>query len=170
MTQHRLPQDAMPVTRVARPFTARPFTGRHMAAILITFFGVVIIVNVVMARLALSTFGGVVVENSYVASQNFNRWLGEARSEKALGFAGSIARDETGALAVVLNDAQGHAIAGAAVTALAEHPLGLRDDLALSLNETAPGHYRAALPGGRWRIKLKVVQHGATWRMMGDVG
>ena len=155
MTQHRV---------------VRPFTGRHMAAILVTFFGVVIVVNVIMARLATSTFGGVVVENSYVASQNFNRWLGEARSERALGWNGAVARSSDGALAVTLSDAQGHALAGAQVTAVAEHPLGLRDDLALTLNETAPGHYRASLPAGRWRIKLKVVRQGTTWRMMGDVG
>ncbi|WP_179505217.1 MULTISPECIES: FixH family protein [unclassified Sphingomonas] len=155
MTQHR---------------PARPFTGRHMAAILISFFGVVIAVNVVMARLATSTFGGAVVENSYVASQNFNRWLGEARTERALGWAGAVARGSDGALAVTLNDAQGYALSGAQVTAVAEHPLGLRDDLALTLHETAPGQYRAALPAGRWRIKLRVARHGATWRMMGDVG
>jgi hypothetical protein len=97
----------------------------------------------------------------YVASQNFNRWLGEARSERALGWNG-VARSSDGALAVTLSDAQGHALAGAQVTAVAEHPLGLRDDLALTLNETAPGHYRASLPAGRWRIKLRVVRQGAT--------
>ena len=36
----------------------RPFTGRHMAMILIAGFGVVIAVNVAMARMAISTFGG----------------------------------------------------------------------------------------------------------------
>jgi hypothetical protein len=36
----------------------------------------------------------------------------------------------------------------ARVTALAEHPLGLRDDMAVTLNETAPGHYApGCLPG-----------------------
>ena len=53
----------------------RAFTGRHMAAIMVAFFGVVIVVNLLNARLASSTFGGEVVENSYVASQDFNRWL-----------------------------------------------------------------------------------------------
>jgi len=155
MTQHR---------------TIRPFTGRHMAAILIAFFGVVIAVNVVMARLATSTFGGVVVENSYVASQNFNQWLGEARQERALGWSSVMARGEDGALAVTLRGAAGRPLAGVQVTAVAEHPLGLRDDLNLVFNETAPGHYRASLPAGRWRIKLLVRQRGAIWRTVGDVG
>ena len=61
----------------------RNFSGKHMAIILVSFFGVVIVVNLVMARLAVSTFGGVVVENSYVASQEFNRWLEEAEAEAA---------------------------------------------------------------------------------------
>jgi nitrogen fixation protein FixH len=132
MTQHRV---------------VRPFTGRHMAAILVTFFGVVIVVNVIMARLATSTFGGVVVENSYVASQNFNRWLGEARGERALGWNGAVARSSDGALAVTLSDAQGHA-GRRASDRRGRTPLGLRDDLALTLNETAPGHYAPACRPG----------------------
>ena len=58
----------------------RPFTGRHMAAIMVAFFGVVIAVNVYMARLATSTFTGVVVENSYVA--------GSTRPAPRIGSAG----------------------------------------------------------------------------------
>jgi len=44
--------------------TGKPFTGRHMLAVLVGFFGVVIAVNFIMASYATSTFGGVVVENS----------------------------------------------------------------------------------------------------------
>ena len=61
-----------------------PLTGKRMTGIFVLFFGVVIAVNVVMACYASSTFGGIVVENSYVASQDFNRWLDEAAAEKAL--------------------------------------------------------------------------------------
>ena len=50
----------------------RTFTGRHMTMVLVAFFGTIIVVNFTMARFASSTFGGVVVENSYVASQHFN--------------------------------------------------------------------------------------------------
>jgi nitrogen fixation protein FixH len=64
----------------------RQFTGgtwRRMVA----FFGVVIAVNLTMARLAIGSFGGVVVENSYVASQKFNGWLDRPRAGGA-GLAG----------------------------------------------------------------------------------
>ena len=51
----------------------RRFTGWHFTAIITAFFGVVIAVNLTMAVFATRTFGGVVVENSYVASQTFDR-------------------------------------------------------------------------------------------------
>ena len=41
---------------------AKEFTGRHMTAILVGFFGVVIAVNLTMASYATGTFGGVVVD------------------------------------------------------------------------------------------------------------
>src|SRR3546814_2526847 len=59
------------------------FTGRHAAMILVAFFGVVIAVNIVMASFALSTFGGTVVDNSYVASQHYNQWLARADAQRS---------------------------------------------------------------------------------------
>src|SRR3546814_12783326 len=52
----------------------------------IAFFGVVISVNIVMASFALSTFGGTVVVNSYVASQHYNEWLARADAQDRLGW------------------------------------------------------------------------------------
>ena len=80
----------------------RTFTGRHMFAILAVFFGVVIAVNFTMATFASTTFGGVVVENSYVASQHFNRWLDEAAEEKALGWQARVSRTASGRVTIDL--------------------------------------------------------------------
>ena len=63
----------------------KAFTGRHAAMILVAFFGTVIGVNMVMASFALSTFGGTVVDNSYVASQHYNEWLARADAQDRLG-------------------------------------------------------------------------------------
>ena len=73
----------------------KPFTGRHAAIILVAFFGVVIGVNMVMASFALSTFGGTVVDNSYVASQHYNEWLARAEAQDRLGWEESVAVDES---------------------------------------------------------------------------
>ncbi|HQS95638.1 MAG: hypothetical protein B7Y31_02585 [Novosphingobium sp. 16-62-11] len=146
----------------------RPFTGRTMAVILVSFFAVVVAVNVLMARLASSTFGGVVVDNSYVASQQFNGWLKEARAEKALGWKGQIARDPMNRATIALTDSAGKPIAAAKVTAVAEHPLGQRPTTALVLHETAPGTYSAPLEQGRWRLNVMVEADGQIWRTVGE--
>lgn len=149
--------------------TARPFTSKHITLILVSFFGVVIAVNVLMARLASSTFGGVVVENSYVASQQFNGWLKEASAEQALGWNAGFARDGQGRAAITLRDRTGRAIAAAKVTAVAEHPLGQRPETDLTLRETALGTYAAPLEAGRWRLRVMVEAEGKVWRTVGEV-
>ena len=143
------------------------FTGRHITVIMTAFFAIVIAVNVFMATMASTTFGGVVVENSYVASQHFNRWLDEAFAEKALGWNARATRAGDGRLAV--------SVAGpteaASLSAVARHPLGSAPDRALTFVRQADGRFlsREALPSGRWRLRLKVIAQGRTWRTEGDI-
>ncbi|MHA6719858.1 FixH family protein [Sphingomonas sp. RS6] len=133
----------------------RPFTGWHMAAILIGFFGVVIAVNLVMATNAVRTFGGVVVDNSYVASQYFNRWLAEGREQAAQGWRAEAHGTPDGALVVALRDARGP-IRQAIVTVEAEHPLGRVPGRSIALTTLGDGRYAAphALSAGRWRVRI----------------
>jgi nitrogen fixation protein FixH len=140
----------------------RAFTGRHMAAILVAFFGVIIAVNVVNARYASATFGGEVVENSYVASQRFNRWLDEAKIEKSLGWDEVTTWRPDGRLVVALEGVP----EGAAVEALARHPLGRMPDRSLTFDRIAAGRYlsREALPEGRWDVRVTVAAQGHLWR------
>lgn len=65
---------------------SREFTGRHLLAIMLGFFGVIIAVNVTMAVVAGTSWTGFVVQNSYVASQEFNEKAAEARAQAALGW------------------------------------------------------------------------------------
>ena len=64
----------------------REFTGWHMLAIMVAFFSVVIAVNLTMAFFARSSWTGFVVENTYVASQQFNEKAAEGRAQAALGW------------------------------------------------------------------------------------
>jgi nitrogen fixation protein FixH len=140
----------------------RTFTGRHMAAILIAFFGVVIAVNVVNARYASSTFGGEVVENSYVASQRFNRWLDDAKSEKALGWDEVTTWRPDGRLVVAVTGMPEHAV----IKAMARHPLGTLPDRAMTFDRIGNGRFlsRQALPDGRWDVRLTLAADGRVWR------
>lgn len=146
----------------------RPFTGRHMAMIMIAFFGVVVVVNFYMASVAGSTFGGVVVENSYVASQKFNRWLEEAEAEKALGWTAETTRRPDGRVTVVL---AGVPAGRNAVQGTARHPLGRMADQPLTFSSLDGREYvsDAPLPQGRWRVRIVVNAAGKTMRTEQDV-
>lgn len=137
------------------------FTGRHMATILVLGFGVVIGVNFLMAHYAVSTFGGVVVENSYVASQDFNRWLDEAAKEKALGWKAQAKRRSDGKLYVRIEEAP----AGARLSGDAWHPLGAEEDRTLTFDADGHGGYisRESVPAGRWTLRLAVEADGQIW-------
>ncbi|MBC2834647.1 FixH family protein [Paragemmobacter straminiformis] len=58
-------------------------TGKHVLAITVGAFAVIIGVNLVMAFQAISTFPGLEVENGYVASQSFDA---EKKAQDALGW------------------------------------------------------------------------------------
>ncbi|WDF73297.1 FixH family protein [Novosphingobium sp. KACC 22771] len=145
-----------PVTTASvarRPFR---FTGWHMTMILVAFFGIVIVVNVYMATLASRSFSGVVVDNSYVASQHYNTWLDEAAKEKALGWQVSALRQGDGRVAVsLIGDARPQ---NAVLGGEAWHPLGQQADRTVSFRKAGDGRWISIdpLPEGRWRLRLKL--------------
>lgn len=137
------------------------FTGRHMAAVMVAGFGVVVAVNVSMAMMATHGFGGVVVENSYVASQKFNGWLEESRREQALGWNAAITRDSEGRLEVVTRQVP----AGAQVSAQTRRPLGAPETVRLDFAQAGQGRFvsTSPLPGGRWIVRLTIEKEGRRW-------
>ena len=140
----------------------KPFTGKHMTLILVAGFAVVIAVNFLMASLARSTFGGIVVENSYVASQQFNRWLDEAARERALGWKAIASRRGDGRIGLTVTGMPKEA----SVTAEARHPLGQMEDVPFKFVRDAGGALVSdrELPAGRWTLRIAVVAGGRTWR------
>ncbi len=140
-------------------FQMRRFTGYHATAMISLFFAVVIAVNVLMATFAVRTFGGTVVENSYVASQHFNGWLEEARREARLAWSvDQPVRDTADRLSIGARDAQSRPLATARVSAHAVHPLGRMPERRLTFTEVAPGAYRSVegLPPGRWKLWVRI--------------
>lgn len=128
------------------------FTGRAFAAIIVGFFAVVVAVNITMARLASGTFGGTVVDNSYVASQKFNGWLEQARMQDRLGWVTPVNLDAARHVTVAVPGA------GFAISGTAHHPLGRAADVPLQFSSDRSGALRSAapLPAGRWQVRLEI--------------
>lgn len=132
----------------------KEITGRHVAMILIGFFGIVIAVNLLMARLAVTTFGGALAENGYVASQDYNKWIAESAAQDKLGWA-MTARIEDRYLLI---DTRG--AAAPTLDVIAQHPLGRVDDQKIAMVLIGPGQFRSAksMPEGRWKLHVIMSQ------------
>jgi len=141
---------------------SREFTGRHMLAVTLSFFGVVIAVNLAMATFARTSWTGLVVQNSYVASQQFNEKAREGRAQAALGWSGRLAIED-GYLRYTLNDAGGRPVDAAAATAMLRHPAYDRKDLTLSLDQVSRGVFvsREKVDDGLWIVELDADAGGA---------
>jgi nitrogen fixation protein FixH len=135
----------------------RRFTGWHMATIMIAFFGVVIAVNLVMATFAVRTFGGLVVDNSYVASQDYNGWLARARRQAELGWNSEMTLSDSRHVEVRISSPR-ETLSAARVTGVATHPLGRAPDQNLDFERAGENQYRSrqALPPGRWHVLVSV--------------
>lgn len=144
------------------------FTGWHFTGILVAGFGVVVAVNFFMASVAIGSFGGVVVENSYVASQKFNDWLAEAERSNALGWSARVSRDGEGRLLVTSEGLPD----GATAYAELRHPLGKSDRISWQLRQADVNSFVSpqALPEGRWLVRLTLAHEGREMRIERPVG
>ena len=132
------------------------FTGRHMLATMLAFFGVIIGVNITMAYFARSSWTGLVVENSYVASQEFNAKMAETRAQDALGWSSTITIAD-GRVRYELADKDGHAVGLKSVAVKFMHPVDDREDVSVQLTRGADGVYEAPhdVPDGVWLVEVE---------------
>jgi len=129
----------------------RKLTGRTVLIIAVTAFGVVIAANMAMLYAATGTFPGLVVKNSYVASQG---WDARKAEQAALGWQSAIAfRGDT--LTASLTDETGARVEGLAVTATIGRPASDVADQTIKLAAGA-GAYAAplTLAPGQWRVEI----------------
>src|SRR5690606_30821934 len=108
------------------------FTGWHMAGVMVLFFGTIITVNLIMAWNASNSWSGLVVPNTYVASQQFNGKVAEARALAASGIEGELTVEE-GRVAYRVTDAGGVPLAADDVSAVFKRPVDERKDFTVAL-------------------------------------
>ena len=123
---------------------SKEFTGRHMWFLISSFFGVIIAVNALMAVVSSTSWTGLVVQNSYVASQEFEAKRIAHEAQQAAGWNASFTY-EPGRVALRIADGAGHPVDLGAVTLKVNRPVGGHDDQAVTFERMGDGHYEAAL-------------------------
>lgn len=120
-------------------------TGWHFLTIMLCFFGVIITVNMVFVTSALNAFSGLVVPNSYVASQHYNEKIEQADRQKALGWKLDLLIDLNGVDFILLDKNQAP-VEKMLVTLNLRSTNNDDNDVSLLLNEGDAGHYTGKLP------------------------
>ncbi|TVP74090.1 MAG: nitrogen fixation protein FixH [Rhodobacteraceae bacterium] len=144
--------------------TKREFrmTGRKVLIIAVSAFGVILTANLLLAYNAVNTFPGLEVDNSFVASQNFNEELAE---QLALGWEVKASHAD-GILTLAITDAEGAPVRTAHLDATLGAATHVRDDQVPEFRFT-DGAYRAPVEigPGNWNIRLyAVAQDGTEFR------
>jgi nitrogen fixation protein FixH len=130
----------------------REITGRHVLAIFVAAFGVIIAVNLTLAWQAVATFPGVEVQNSYVASQTFDR---DRAAQEALGWTVAV-EYAGGRLALAFTDAGGLPAPVARLDVLVGRTTEARDDRRPALvRKGAWFEAPMTLAPGRWLIRIE---------------
>ncbi|MGY4501560.1 nitrogen fixation protein FixH [Bradyrhizobium sp. GM24.11] len=140
----------------------KPLTGTKVFLMLVAFFGVVIGVNVTMAKLAIATLPGTDVDSPYAAGLAYDREISAAQDQAARKWQvnAHIERSADGAatLQVEARDAGGGPMTGLKFGGRLERPADKRADLAVELTEAGIGIYRgnaAAVAPGQWDLVIE---------------
>ncbi|MCW1413737.1 FixH family protein [Rhizobium sp. 1AS11] len=141
--------------------SAQGFTGRHMLLTISAFFAVVIAVNITMAVYASSSWSGLVVENTYVASQEFNGKAAAMKTMAASGIEGALSVNGR-EIRYNIHDGKGAPAIIDDVTLNFKRPVGDHEDFRLELRKTGEGQFEAdhEIAGGDWIIEAVSRRNG----------
>ncbi|MEY4306043.1 MAG: hypothetical protein RIT52_2218 [Pseudomonadota bacterium] len=132
----------------------REITGKHVLVFTVSAFAIIIGVNVVMAWKAVSTFPGLEVGNSYVASQTFDA---DRSAQEALGWTLVPQYDAAAKeLHLAFTDAAGNPVTLRDLSVLVGRPTSAASDLRPEFARKA-GVYvaKADLAKGNWMMLVE---------------
>ncbi|WP_342779782.1 FixH family protein [Maritimibacter fusiformis] len=132
----------------------KELTGRKVLIIAVSAFSVIIGVNLFMAYSSISTFPGLEVANSYVASQTFDE---DRAAQEALGW-NALASASGDTLRVEITDADGLPAAVAEIGGLVGRTTERQHDQPLTFTRAPSGAHVAEiepLAPGKWEVRLE---------------
>jgi nitrogen fixation protein FixH len=141
-------------------------TGRMVLIGLVTFFAVVVAVNVGMMVAAISTFTGLDSDSPYQEGLAFEKEKSAAVAQQALHWqvlesVKTVA--ERTRVEVLARNADGRLLDGLRATATLVHPTDRHLDRDLAMTEDASGHYSGVTGAavGQWDLVIELSRAGA---------
>ena len=141
--------------------TKGKLTGRHVLLMVVAFFGVMLVANVIFIRAAVRTFPGVSEEKSYFQGLHYNDALAERAVQSRLGWTAEVTEvvreGETGHIIIHMTKDE-TALTSLALTGVLKRPAHSDDDQSLAFNSLGEGLYEAevaAFGAGAWDIALR---------------
>ncbi|MEM9043619.1 MAG: FixH family protein [Pseudomonadota bacterium] len=126
--------------------------GHHVLFIALTAFGIIIAANLAMLFAATGSFPGLVVKNTYVASQG---WNAKAEAQKSLGWSSEVSYLD-GTLIVAIEDVTGRPLGNLNLIATAGRPGTDLHDKALQIQPIGDSYLAStSLSPGLWKISIK---------------
>jgi nitrogen fixation protein FixH len=142
---------------------ARPITGRFVLIAVVSFFAVVISVNVVMMRLAIATLPGTEVDSAYSAGLAYQKEIQAAQQQIDRNWKVDVhverQQDGTARLNLGAKASDGKPLVGLAVFGRLERPIDRRADQAFDVSESGGGSYVGIARGvapGQWDLVIEV--------------
>ncbi len=145
----------------SRILSVKEFTGYHMLAVMGLFFGTIIAVNLTLAYYAQHTWTGLVVKNSYIASQEFDARTAERKAQASLGWK-PVFSHENGKVVLLLTGRDGGPVNVEKMMVKIGHPAEENNDQLIELVASTAGKFTAdaVLTKGIWQADLEASQDG----------
>lgn len=145
----------------------RVLTGGKVLAMLLAFFGIIIVVNTIMSVLAVETLSGTEVSSAYSASLAYEGEIKAAQRQDARHWNVTVRarRDEAGTVSIRVEarDQRGAPITGLSFDVQLQRPVDKRFDRDATLSETGGGVYAAQLAdvaAGQWDLLIAADSDG----------
>jgi nitrogen fixation protein FixH len=140
-----------------RTWLANGIEGRHVLAVLIGFFGVMVAANAVFVYFAVATHSGGDTSKPYQKGLAYNRTIEADLRQAGLGWRTELAYDDdSGRLDLSFLDQAAMPVTGLRVGARLARPATDKDDRRVTFTEASPGVYAAIvhLAPGLWILSI----------------
>ncbi|WP_417453168.1 FixH family protein [Kiloniella sp.] len=156
------------MNKTPAPQKEKKFTGKHFLISILSFFGVIIGMNIVFVYFATNTWTGLSRENAYIDGLNYNQTIEAAKQQKEMNWQSSLELVSQGSqkmISFTLLDQNNLNLSGFDVTVKIGRPTLQGYDQTLVLAESSRGQYEAVIDlplKGQWHASLSATSPNGT--------